>query len=395
MPRIFLPLLLVLVLSGCAGGETPAPPPPNVVVVLVDDLRWDDVAIAGHPFVETPNIDRLAIEGARFLNAFAATPLCSPSRATILTGQYAHTHGIIDNTARDAASHRLPTFAIPLAAAGYRTAFIGKWHMGNDDTRRPGWTRWVAMKGQGEAIDPMLNVDGERRRTTGHVTDVLNDYALEFVRESDDEPFMLFLAHKALHPNFIQRDDGSTGTVAGQPEGFVAAERHRRPLRIRDRAPPAECRHRACAKARVAARDSGIAATGSGDRDQRYRRAFAARDAAGRGRKPRANPAAARGTRAARKHRRDPHGRQRLLLWRARPQRGAATRLRGIGAHTADHPLPEGRARGHDAGTAGADDRPRAHDPGARGRDRSGRSARASRWCRCSRDAHRRGARRC
>ena len=225
MPRFILPLLLVL--SGCAGGETPVPPPPNIVVVLVDDLRWDDVAIAGHPFVETPHIDRLAIEGTRFLNAFAATPLCSPSRATILTGQYAHTHGIIDNTARDAASHELPTFAIPLAAAGYRTAFIGKWHMGNDDTRRPGWSRWVAMKGQGEAMDPMLNVDGERQRTTGHVTDVLNDYALEFVRESSGKPFMLFLAHKALHPNFIQRDDGSTGTVAGQPEGFVPAERHR------------------------------------------------------------------------------------------------------------------------------------------------------------------------
>lgn len=227
MPRIFLPLLLVLVLSGCAGSETPAPPPPNIVVVLVDDLRWDDIATAGHPFVETPHIDRLAIEGTRFLNAFAATPLCSPSRATILTGQYAHTHAITDNTARDAASHRLPTFAIPLEAAGYRTAFIGKWHMGNDDTRRPGWTRWVAMKGQGEAIDPMLNVDGERRQATGHVTDVLSDYALEFLRESGDEPFMLFLAHKALHPNFIQRDDGSTGTVAGQPEGFVPAERHR------------------------------------------------------------------------------------------------------------------------------------------------------------------------
>lgn len=223
--RIFL-LLLLATVSACSGGGG-REQPPNIVVVVVDDLRWDDIAVAGHPFVETPNIDRLANEGTRFLNAFAATPLCSPSRATILTGQYAHTHGIIDNTARDAASHRLPTFAIPLAESGYRTAFIGKWHMGNDDTRRPGWTRWVAMKGQGEALDPLLNVDGERRRATGHVTDVLSDYALEFVRESDDEPFMLFLAHKALHPNFIQRDDGSTGTVAGQPEGFVPAERHR------------------------------------------------------------------------------------------------------------------------------------------------------------------------
>ncbi|MBK7904400.1 MAG: sulfatase-like hydrolase/transferase [Proteobacteria bacterium] len=97
--------------------------PPNIVVVLVDDLRWDDLGIEGHPFVETPAIDRLAREGARFRNAFATTPLCSPSRATILTGQYAHTNGIVDNTARDAASHQLQTFALPLAAAGWRTGF--------------------------------------------------------------------------------------------------------------------------------------------------------------------------------------------------------------------------------------------------------------------------------
>lgn len=221
-----LMLLTLLTVSGCLGGVSPERSP-NIVVVLVDDLRWDDIAVAGHPFVETPNIDRLASGGARFLNAFAATPLCSPSRANILTGQYVHTNGITDNTARDAASHRLPTFAIPLAAAGYQTAFMGKWHMGNDDTRRPGWTRWVAMKGQGEAVNPKLNVDGERLEVTGYVTDVLTDYAIDFVRKAGDKPFMLFLAHKALHPNIMQRDDGGTATLAEQPAGFVPADRHR------------------------------------------------------------------------------------------------------------------------------------------------------------------------
>jgi arylsulfatase A-like enzyme len=200
---------------------------PNVVVILVDDLRWDDIGVAGHPFVQTPNIDRLAREGARFLNAFAATPLCSPSRASILTGQHIHTNGIIDNTSRDSASHRLPTFAIPLQAAGYRTGFVGKWHMGNDDTRRPGWTRWVAMKGQGEAVDPKLNVDGTRSTVTGYVTDVLTDHAVEFIRTSRESPFLLFLAHKAVHPNVMQRDDGSVVALDSQPEGFVAAARHR------------------------------------------------------------------------------------------------------------------------------------------------------------------------
>ncbi len=114
-------LALAVIAADAAAAERP-----NLVVVVVDDLRWDDLGVAGHPFVETPAIDRMAREGARFLNAFAATPLCSPSRASILTGQHAHTHGIVDNTARDAASHALPTFAIPLERAGYRTGFFGK-----------------------------------------------------------------------------------------------------------------------------------------------------------------------------------------------------------------------------------------------------------------------------
>ena len=220
----FLRIALCAVLAvACGRSERP----PNFVVILVDDLRWDDIGVAGHPFVQTPTIDRLAREGVRFLNAFATTPLCSPSRAAILTGQYVHTNGIIDNTARDSASHRLRTFAMPLKDAGYETGFFGKWHMGNDDTRRPGWTHWVAMKGQGEAIDANLNVDGERLVTKGHVTDVLTDYVVNFMRRSRGKPFMVFLAHKALHPNFQQRDDGSVAQVQGQAGGFVAAERHR------------------------------------------------------------------------------------------------------------------------------------------------------------------------
>ncbi|MBP7551701.1 MAG: sulfatase-like hydrolase/transferase [Gemmatimonadaceae bacterium] len=219
---------LVALLAATAIACAPAAPTrPNIVFVLVDDLRWDDFGAAGHPFAETPNIDRLAAEGARFLNAFASTPLCSPSRASILTGQYVRTNGIVDNTARDSASHRLATFAIPLAAAGYRTGFFGKWHMGNDDSPRPGWTRWVAMRGQGEAVDPSLNFDGTRRVVEGYVTDVLTDQVVGFLRDSSAAPFMVFLAHKALHPNIVQRNDGTRGTMAtGQPEGFVPAPRH-------------------------------------------------------------------------------------------------------------------------------------------------------------------------
>jgi N-acetylglucosamine-6-sulfatase len=99
--------------------------------------------------------------------------------------------------------------------------------MGNDDSRRPGWSHWVAMKGQGEAIDPNLNVDGERLVAQGYVTDVLTDYVVNFMRRSQGKPFMVFLAHKALHPNVQQRDDGSVAQLANQSAGFIPAPRHR------------------------------------------------------------------------------------------------------------------------------------------------------------------------
>ena len=90
-----------------------------------------------------------------------------------------HTNGIIDNTARP--SHDLPVFPLELQRAGYRTGFFGKWHMGNDDSPRPGFDHWVAMPGQGEAIDPSLNVDGERLQAKGYTTDLLTDYVERFI----------------------------------------------------------------------------------------------------------------------------------------------------------------------------------------------------------------------
>jgi N-acetylglucosamine-6-sulfatase len=141
---------------------------PNLIVILIDDARWDEFGSTGHPFVRTPHMDRLSREGARFTNAFTPAPLCSPSRASILTGLYPHRHGIVDNTDRSPASHALDTFPKRLKAAGYQSAFIGKWHMGNDETARPGFDYWVSMKGQGEAIDPELHENGFTRRIGGY-----------------------------------------------------------------------------------------------------------------------------------------------------------------------------------------------------------------------------------
>ena len=101
--------------------------PPNIVFILSDNQRWDFMGCAGHPFVVTPHLDHLAREGILFSNAFVTTSLCSPSRASFLTGQYAHTHGVRDNLTPWAEEN--VTFLELLGEAGYDTAFIGKWHM--------------------------------------------------------------------------------------------------------------------------------------------------------------------------------------------------------------------------------------------------------------------------
>lgn len=173
---------------------------PNVVVLLLDDVRTDDL---DRPFVDLPHIDRLRGEAADFREGFTVVPLCSPSRAALLTGQYPHNNTIVDNRERSEESHLLVTFPRILQDEGYRTGFVGKWHMDHhDDTRRPGFDRWVSFEGQGEYFDAPINVGGERGRADGYITDVLNRHSVEFVEEAagGDDPFALFVAHKAVHP---------------------------------------------------------------------------------------------------------------------------------------------------------------------------------------------------
>lgn len=199
-PRV---VLVAVMLGAVCSSAQDAPRRPNFVVVLVDDLRWDGVSATGHPFVETPAVDQLAREGITFRNAFVTTPLCSPSRASFLTGRYVRSHGIIDN-GRSASFDQLESFPLLLERAGYRTAFIGKWHMGSDDAPRPGFTRWLSFAGQGHYRDQELNSDGQKISTQGYVTDVLSSYAVDFVREAAlrPEPFLLYLSHKAVHEPF-------------------------------------------------------------------------------------------------------------------------------------------------------------------------------------------------
>jgi arylsulfatase A-like enzyme len=173
---------------------------PNIVFVLLDDVRFDDVI--DHPFAKLPNFQRLVTEGASFQRMFTSAPLCSPSRAAILTGQYPHRNGITDNSERGEQSHRIVTFPKLLHDAGYRTGFFGKWHMSHaDDSPRPGIDRWVSFVGQGFYFDADLNVDGQPVKSKGYITDTLTDHAVSFIESSSaDRPFLAFIAQKASHP---------------------------------------------------------------------------------------------------------------------------------------------------------------------------------------------------
>lgn len=199
---------------------------PNLLVILIDDLRYDEFGAGGHPFMKTPNIDRLAHEGALFERVFHTTSICSPNRASIMTGQYASRHGIIDNVARGAMSHRLPNYHLELQKLGYRTAHIGKWHMGNDGMPRPGYDYWVSYDGHGRIVDPRLCHDGRYVQHKGYITDIMNGLAVDFLKKQKrGKPWSLFFAHKAVHPDAEQAADGTVNF--GKLGGYIVAERHK------------------------------------------------------------------------------------------------------------------------------------------------------------------------
>ena len=176
--------------------------PRNVIFILSDDHRYDFMGFMGKPkFLKTPNMDRLAREGAHLQNAFVTTSLCSPSRASILTGQFSHRHGVVDNNTR--VPKGTTFFPQYLQQAGYETAFMGKWHMGRaSDEPRPGFDKWISFRGQGDYYNPTFNIDGVQKKTEGYVTDLLTDYALAWIKKKREKPFFLYLSHKAVHAMF-------------------------------------------------------------------------------------------------------------------------------------------------------------------------------------------------
>ena len=176
--------------------------PRNVIFILTDDHRFDFMGFTGKlPWLKTPNMDFLYKGGAWFKNAFVTTALCSPSRASILTGAYSHVHTIVDNFAPEPPNNIY--FPEYLQKAGYQTSFFGKWHMGNDDDYpRPGFNHWESFKGQGVYYNPTLNINGKQvsYSDSAYISDLLTGHAIDWMKKRDkSKPFFLYLSHKAVH----------------------------------------------------------------------------------------------------------------------------------------------------------------------------------------------------
>ncbi|CAI8313853.1 MAG: Arylsulfatase [Opitutia bacterium UBA7350] len=225
--RSFIYFVFWAILSSVAHADTSMR---NVIFILSDDHRFDYMGFTGKlPWLKTPQMDRMAREGTYFDQAYVSTSLCSPSRASILTGLYAHTHTIVDNQAPNPGN--LTYFPQYLQKAGYETAFIGKWHMGDEtDEPQPGFDHWESFKGQGVYEGVSLNINGRHVRydESVYTSDLLTEHAVEWMKSLEaDQPFFLYLSHKAVHAEFKQasRHEGMYAGVNYElPATYVQTE---------------------------------------------------------------------------------------------------------------------------------------------------------------------------
>ena len=172
---------------------------PNIVFIFSDDHATQAISAYGSRINKTPNIDRIAREGAIYYNSFCANSICGPSRACILTGKHSHLNGFLRNGNRFDSSQL--TFPPLMQNAGYQTAMIGKWHLGTDPV---GFDYWDILPGQGNYYNPVfLQMDGSRKNHTGYCTDIITEKSLDWLKKRDPEkPFMLMCQHKAPHRNW-------------------------------------------------------------------------------------------------------------------------------------------------------------------------------------------------
>ncbi len=202
-----LVISILLTTSSCADKKlAKADKKPNFLFVLLDDQPFDALEASGrYPFLKTPNMQRLIDEGAMFNNYFVTQSICSPSRASFLTGTYPHIHGVNQNNKHvDPDWKSFQPYNTHLQKVGYQTAHVGKIHMAhfrNEKHIRPGFDYWYSFIGQGEYFDPMVNDNGKEYKEKGYMTDILTDKAIQWLKEKRDpnKPFSLNLWHKAVH----------------------------------------------------------------------------------------------------------------------------------------------------------------------------------------------------
>ncbi|UCG31859.1 MAG: sulfatase-like hydrolase/transferase [Phycisphaerales bacterium] len=181
------------------GALRPTRNKPNIIFILTDDQAPNTLGSEGNPVARTPRLDRLAAEGVFFSRAYVPIPQCAPSRAAVLTGLYPHQNGVLTNEEARLRPGAV-TFAHVLRKQGYACGMIGKWHLGDPDKPQAGFEdKWVSFDVPGEYYDPELWVDGRRVRADGYLTEVLTNYAMEFVDAHVERPFLLWLNYKAPH----------------------------------------------------------------------------------------------------------------------------------------------------------------------------------------------------
>jgi len=201
---VLLRYFAVFLLFGFAETKAGEVRRPNIIFILTDDQRYDAMGFMGaYPFLKTPNMDRIREEGVHFKNSYTVLSMCGPSRASILTGTYPQVNGVITNVeGREFDPDKTPSFPQVLQQNGYRTGFLGKWHLDHGNHPRKGFDHWISFSGQGKYKGNTLNINGELVENPGYITDELTNYALEFIKKNADQPFCLYLSHKAVHSPF-------------------------------------------------------------------------------------------------------------------------------------------------------------------------------------------------
>ncbi|MEG1563662.1 MAG: sulfatase [Bacteroides sp.] len=181
--------------------EKEAKKPLNVIYIMCDDHSFQTISAYDQRFMQTPNIDRIGNEGARFTNSFVANSLSGPSRACMLTGKHSHANGYKDNTS-GAFDGSQQTFPKLLQQAGYQTAIVGKWHLVSTPT---GFNYWDILTGQGDYYNPTFITNGKKQQRSGYATNLITDLAIDWMETKRDKnkPFCLLLHHKAPHRTWM------------------------------------------------------------------------------------------------------------------------------------------------------------------------------------------------